>query len=430
MMRITSYNCNFEREPLIKPFGFKGGNLTELWQTVVRFKDDKGNSCTGLGLQSVLWSDNQIFFSNPEASGNAIMFQITAFAAKAAVGIEWNTPLELLEKILPQAHEYGKAISSSQNLRLTFVLNALVPVDNAAWQLYANNNPGRLFDELLDDATRSALNMRHDTLASVPLISYGVDEAEIRKLLNNGICLLKIKIGSDPDSDGSKEKMVEWDKQRFSMIHRIAKNYRTEYTENGRIMYYLDANSRYDSKERVMDFLDHAKQIEALDLILILEEPFPEECLNDVSEIPVPIAADESAHSDTHAEERIQAGYSIIALKPIAKTMSMSLKIAELAHRKGVQCFCADLTVNPTMVEWNKMVASRLPSLKGMKVGILETNGAQNYKNWETMLSWNPGYGKQWAEENQGIFKLDKEFYNENAGIFIEPSHYSSLATI
>jgi len=60
------------------------------------------------------------------------------------------------------------------------------------------------------------------------------------------------------------------------------------------------------------------------------------------------------------ARERIALGYGAIALKPIAKTLSMSLKIAALAHERNVPCFCADLTVNPTLLEWNKTLAARM----------------------------------------------------------------------
>ena len=50
-------------------------------------------------------------------------------------------------------------------------------------------------------------------------------------------------------------------------------------------------------------------------------------------------------------------------------------------------CFCADLTVNPVLVEWNRAVAERLPQFPGLRgLGLLESNGAQNYLNWEKML--------------------------------------------
>ncbi len=40
---------------------------------------------------------------------------------------------------------------------------------------------------------------------------------------------------------------------------------------------------------------------------------------------------------------RIEQGYGAIAVKAIAKTLTM--KIAQLAHENKVPCFCADLTV-------------------------------------------------------------------------------------
>ncbi len=43
---------------------------------------------------------------------------------------------------------------------------------------------------------------------------------------------------------------------------------------------------------------------------------------------------------------RIQMGYSLIALKAIAKTLSMTMKMAQVAHEHGLPCLCADLTVN------------------------------------------------------------------------------------
>ena len=128
----------------------------------------------------------------------------------------------------------------------------------------------------------------------------------------------------------------------------------------------------------------------ALGQIALVEEPFPEEFEIDVGDLPVRVAADESAHTDADAARRIDLGYRAIALKPIAKTFSMSLKIAKLAHERGVPCFCADLTVNPVLVEWNKAVAARLAPFPGLGLGLLETNGHQNYRNWEAMRAHLP----------------------------------------
>jgi hypothetical protein len=60
------------------------------------------------------------------------------------------------------------------------------------------------------------------------------------------------------------------------------------------------------------------------------------------------------------AAKRIEQGYSAIAVKAIAKTLSMTMRITQLAHEKKVPCFCADLTVNPILVDWNKNIAARL----------------------------------------------------------------------
>jgi len=417
-MKTTKSDCNFEREPLAAPFGFKGGYLSELWQSMVKFENADGCSCIGLGTQSTLWSDADVFIRNAESAGNSMMFLATNFATKAALEIEWETPLDLLDRLLPITYEYAKKVTNNPDLRLTFALNALVAVDNAAWLLYSKENGIDDFDKMLPTKFRESLSCRHGKLACIPLMSYNVPIENIVKVLDEGYFFLKIKIGSDPDKDGNLDKMLEWDKQRLTEIHEVAKDRTTPYTDNGHIPYYLDANGRYDSKDRLMRFLDHAQEIGALDRIILLEEPFPEEMEIDVSDIPVRLAADESAHSDKDALKRIELGYGAIALKPIAKTMSMSLRIAEIAHEREIPCFCADLTVNPILVDWNKNVAARLASLPGLKIGVLESNGHQNYTNWPQMLSQHPCAGASWIKPAEGIFNLDDTFYKESGGIF------------
>jgi GH25 family lysozyme M1 (1,4-beta-N-acetylmuramidase) len=108
--------------------------------------------------------------------------------------------------------------------------------------------------------------------------------------------------------------------------------------------------------------------------------------------------------------------------------MSMSLKMARLAHEKNVACFCADLTVNPVLVDWNKNVAARLDRLPGMKIGVVETNGHQNYRNWEQMRQHHPCHGAPWTEARQGVFHLDDDFYRQSGGIFQIGEHYRKLA--
>ena len=85
----------------------------------------------------------------------------------------------------------------------------------------------------------------------------------------------------------------------------------------------------------------------------------------------------------------------------------------------------ADLTVNPILVEWNKVVASRLapfPGLGGM--GLLETNGHQNYKNWEKMRTYHPYPDAVWSKTVDGVFNLDKDYYSKSGGILEVSDHY------
>jgi L-alanine-DL-glutamate epimerase-like enolase superfamily enzyme len=419
-MKIKSAACEFQREPLLAPFGFKGGYLSELWQSRVTLTDERGLTGTGLGTQSVLWSDGAVFTGNPEASGNAMMFLVTSKAAQLARETTWQTPMDLQEKILPELIAYGKSVTGRGGLRLTFILNALVALDNAAWVLYARNQGFESFDSMVPAAFRGALKERQGALVLVPLISYGVNAAGIRAALEAGHPLLKVKIGSDPGGDGDPEKMLAWDMARLSEIHRIAGSFATPHTVSGRIAYYLDANGRYPSIDFLSRFIDHAKSIGALDDILILEEPFAEENHIDVSGLPVRVAADESAHGEADVRERIALGYRAVALKPIAKTLSMTLRMLAVAAEKGIPCFCADLTVNPILVDWNKNVAARLPLFPGMKAGIVETNGSQNYRNWDAMGRRHPCAGKPWTIPVKGVFHLDEDFYAQSGGILLE----------
>jgi len=427
MHRIVKTGSNFEREPLIKPFGFKGSYLDELWQVSVYMEGQSGYRSVGLGTQSVLWSDADVFSSHSQAAGNCLMYLITDHALKIARNLSFENPIDLLDQLLPQVYEYGRKITCNPKLRATFVLNALVALDNAAWLLYCHENNIGNFDDMIPENIRPALSYRHDRLAGIPLITYGTSSQDIVNLVNSGSFFLKIKIGSDPEKDGDPEKMLGWDKKRLTSIHEILRDTSTQYTENGHIAYYLDANGRYDSKERLLRLLDHADKIGALDRIVILEEPFPEDYKADVHDIPVRLAADESVHSDTDATERIELGYRAIALKPIAKTMSMSLKICKAAFEKGIPCFCADLTVNPVLVDWNKNIAARLAPLPGMNVGVLESNGCQNYSRWDKLKSYHPYKGAEWIDCKSGLFMLNDDFYKESGGIFRTSKHYASL---
>lgn len=425
MVKIKNTKCGFEPNPLAAPFGFKGGYITELWQTIALMESAGGHQVLGLGTQSVLWSDAAVFTAHSETEGNRLMYRMTQFALQKAAGKSFDTPLDLLDELLSATYDYGKKITGLNDLRLTFALNALVAVDNAAWLLYCREKNITNFAEMIPADFRPALAHKHRQLAGIPLMSYGVDLAKIVQAVEEGSFFLKVKIGADPDKDGDQDKMLAWDKQRLASIHAAVKDRRIPHTANGCIPYYLDANGRYDGKERLMKLLEHADKIGALERIMIIEEPFPEEYKADVRDIPARLAADESAHSEKDARERIELGYGAIALKSIAKTMSMSLRIAKTAHEKDIPCFCADLTVNPVLVDWNKNVAARLAPLPGMKIGVLESNGHQNYRDWDQMMRYHPRYGAPWTRTVSGLFNLDDDFYACSGGIFETSPHYS-----
>ena len=427
MITIQNISANFEREPLIRPFGFKGGYMREIWQTVAGLESANGIRAVGLNSQSILWSDADVFAAHTESAGNSLMFAMTEFALQRAKGKSFETPLDLLDQLLPDVWEYGKRITGKPDLRLTFALNALVGVDAAAWILYARENGFKSFDEMIPERFRPVLSYRHRQIASIPLMAYAIPMEEIVRHVNEGYFFMKVKIGSDPDHDGDREKMLQWDMQRISAIHEAIGSRTTPYTENGKIPYYFDANGRYDSKDRLQRFLDHCKKIGAFDQIAVVEEPFPENYKAYVGDLGVRVAADESAHCDDDVKERIELGYGAIALKPIAKTLSMTLKIAEVAHKAKVPMFCADLTVGPIQVDWNKSFAARIAPLPGIKVGVVETNGHQNYKRWDTLCSYHPRANAPWTKVTGGCFTLGDDFFNESAGILQDSEHYFNL---
>jgi len=422
-LTISGVSANFEREPLVRPFGFKGSYMTEIWQTAALLESTSGRRAIGLCTQNVLWSDAQVFAAHSESGGNSLMYALTEHALQSLKGQSFTTPVDLLDAILGDVYAYATKITDNPALRKTFALNALVGVDNAAWLLYAAEHGITSFDDMIPAAYRPALAARHNKVASIPLMAYAIPVEEITAAVAQGYFFMKIKIGQP----GTQAEMLEKDKARLTAIHRAIGDGRTPHTASGKLPYYFDANGRYESKETLLRLIDHAKAIGAFDQIVIIEEPFPEELETDVRDIPVRIAADESAHTDRDALARIQMGYGAIALKAIAKTLSMTLKIAQVAHEHHVPCFCADLTVNPILVDWNKNVAARLAPFPGIGLGLLETNGHQNYRNWATMLRYHPYPDAPWTRTVKGVFDLGSDFYEKSGGIFKPSPHYEDM---
>ena len=423
-IKIAKVASNFEREPLLRPFGFKGGYMSEIWQTVARLESDSGLHGLGLCTQGVLWSDAKVFAAHSESGGNALMYALSEKATQMLLGQSFTSPMELLDAIYPEVYDFGKKITGNPNLRKTFALNALVGVDNAAWLLYAKVNGIATFDGLIPEKCKPALSHRHDKAAGIPLMAYAIPIEEIKAATDAGYFFLKIKIGQP----GTQEEMLEKDKARLTAIHQAIGGVRTAHTKNGKLPYYFDANGRYEKKESLLKLLDHARKIGAFDQIAIIEEPFIEEAEFDVTDIPIRLAADETAHTEADSIRRIEMGYRAIALKAIAKTLSMTMRIAQAAYERQVPCFCADLTVNPVLVEWNKNVAARLAPFPGIgSVGLLESNGHQNYKHWSAMMDYHPRKNAPWVTVKQGLYELNDEFYRTGGGIFDPLPHFEAM---
>ena len=421
---IQSVDSNFEREPLIRPFGFKGIYQKEFWVSAGLIESDSGNKHVGLMTQCVAWSDLNIFLAHSEAAGNMLLHNTLEYALKQIKGASFTSPIELQDAILESTHAYGMKITENKKLRMTFTLSSMVALDNAAWMLYAQENGFRTFDEMIPVEYRPALSHRHTKVAHVPLFSYNIPLSEIEDAVKQGYFFMKIKIGRP----GSQEEMLKGDMARIEAIHKLIGNRETPHTQNGRIPYYFDANGRYEKKETLQRLLDHAKKVGMFDQIAVIEEPFPEEADIHVGDLGVRIAADESAHTAHDVEKRIQMGYGAIALKSAAKTLSMTLRMAKVAHEHNVPCFLADLTCTPILVDWNKNIAARLAPFPDLgEMGLLESNGHQNYVNWKDLVSYHPYPDGSWINSKDGIYNLNNEFYEKSGGVLAESEHYLGL---
>ena len=72
-------------------------------------------------------------------------------------------------------------------------------------------------------------------------------------------------------------------------------------------------------------------------------------------------------------------------------------------------------------------MAARLAPVPGLKGGLIESNGSQNYKNWDLMKQYHPCGDAGWVEPKGGIYELDESFYAESGGVFERYVHYERL---
>lgn len=412
MLKIQKCSVTHVKEALISPFGFKGGYLTQLWQSVVKIECD-GYTAVSPCTQSVLWSDPKVFNAFPGEKGDGIMLSVTEKACGILEGMSFNTPDELIPALLPELKKYAFFLTGF-DVAETFILNSLVGVDIALWSVWCQKNGVKRFEDMVPGKAKNAMNACHQSLARIPLVSYGVSLTDVKRLAETGTALMKIKIGAPsgetPGTEEDMRIMVDKDIDRISAIHNIVGDISTPLTKNGKVMYYLDANGRYDTLSRLETLLEGIEKIEAKDRIALIEEPFSAEKEFFVGDYPYVFNADESAHSVADVKKRIEMGYKAVALKPIAKTVSVSFDMISAAREKGCGVLCADLTVNPYLAEWNKHFASLSPALNVMNVGCIEINGDANYTRWEEMKSLLPA-GYTPTEEENGAYRLTNEFF-------------------
>jgi L-alanine-DL-glutamate epimerase-like enolase superfamily enzyme len=429
MIRFQSYGFTIQREPFVRPFHFKGGSFNEKWINVTSLipgepgEDASIGQQTAIGGNAVLWSDPAVFAAYSETGGNLVMSLMAERAVQLLLGREFTDPIAALQVLLPELHEFGCRVSGRTELRPTFTLNAAVSLDLALWKLHAAVGGITSFSQLIPRDHRGAFAVRQQMVARVPLITYNLPEQDLLDLVEEGHYLLKIKIGQA----GSQPEMLEKDLSRIEKIHKLLRDKRTENTENERLAYYLDANGRYEDKETLLALVSDLEKMGALDQVVLLEEPFPDDREFDVHEIPVRIAADESLHGVADVRRKIDLGYGAIALKPAGKTLSMSILMASEAHRLGVPSFVADSACVPLLLDWNRNVAAHLPPFPGLACGILESNGAQNFGSWADLIRQHPCVGASWLEPVGGMYRLNESFYTSVGGILHPAGAYEKL---
>ena len=103
-MHITKVNCSYTPEKFLHSFGFKGSTLSGVWQTAVSMESD-GKIGVGVGVQSVLWSDSNVFATYGEDKSNSMMFAVTRYAANLISDKTFAHPSEIVSTIFDNCKE-------------------------------------------------------------------------------------------------------------------------------------------------------------------------------------------------------------------------------------------------------------------------------------------------------------------------------------
>jgi hypothetical protein len=422
-MRIEQADLQIHRQPFARPFAFKGASFREKWILIAKLQDASGVEAVGIGGTAVLWSDSSVFSAHTEVGGNLLSASVLEFALQESLNRDFTDPFHLQNEILAPAHSYAQQITRNPDLRLSFTLISLVALDNAAWMLHAKLKQIDNFDDLIPHAYRDSLSEKQTQIALAPAVGYNLPVNQIQSILERGDYILKIKLGQP----GTQSEMVDKDLARLRQIHELARGYQTTGTQSGNVLYYLDANARYEKKQSVEALLDGCAKSGIHDRIILLEEPFVDPRDQDVSDLSVRVAADESLERVKDLTTRREQGYEAMVIKPAGKTLTLAFQMAKASTESEIPCFVADNACVPFLLEWNKNVGARLPPFPGLKGGLIESNGPENYGNWPELLDEFPIPNAPWLKPKQGSFLLDDEYYQQSGGIFEEPVPYSRL---
>ena len=135
MIKINNSNCTYQIQPLTHPFGFKGAYSSCIWTVEVKLESHE-TKASGSSIQGVLWSDGSLYSSIKEQKANEYMFNITSYVCEKLIGMCFTHPEDLFDNIFQLAMDYAHSVLRIFP-RKTFILNALVPIDNAIRMLYS-----------------------------------------------------------------------------------------------------------------------------------------------------------------------------------------------------------------------------------------------------------------------------------------------------
>ena len=429
-MFINEAEFELQREPFAQPFAFKGASFREKWNLVVRLRTEGEPWVYGLGGLAVLWSDARVFANHGEVGGNALMMTLLERGLGLVRGRSFASPQAMFYEIMPQVLSYGCSVTRQADLRPTFALNALVALDNAAWMLWAQQEGIDSFDELIPARYHPHFSHRHPCVEAVPAVGYALPDADIEKLVDEGAYVLKVKVGHP----GDEAEMLARDIVRMDHIHQLVGDRSLPHSPTGHVLYYLDANGRYTSAEQLRTFIETLERSGVRERVLLFEEPFDEggvDGAGSLEKIGVPLAADESVHCVEDVYRRAEVGYEAMAVKAAGKTFSLALDLVEAAAACELDCFVADNACVPLLVDWNRNLAARLPRLSGVRGGMMETNGAENYgPAWRRMLDEHPCAGASWLMPRAGAFFLDEKFFTDGGGVFSGTQPYATLFSL